>query len=474
MFVCVVLGMVGCGGDENKSQPAKSTATPTTSVSVPETFEPIPEVQPPTVAESQIAPSQPTVPDDNKVYRRRDDRVVQNMQRLSGSQIKRYESKRLILYSDVAPETASQLPPLVDALYAELVQFFGKLPANKEGTAFQATGYLMRDQRQFRTLGLLTDRVPAFENGRHLGYEFWANDQKDDYYRRHLVLHEFTHCFMACVTGTNDAPPAWYMEGMAEYFGTHRLTKNGPRFGVMPENKQDYKGLGRITYLNQAQLQGNIKSLNDVMSLRAEDASLYPWSWGACWFLASQPEPGFRKIGTHHTLISFQKNLANVVQSDPDFLEARWRGFLKQLCDGYDGQRAAVKAKAGVELEVGESKTVSVAADANWQPTGIALSDSGTYKVTATGRYQVNDDPKPWISEPNGVSIWYANEIRLGCVVAAVYSPRDKDSLANMIKIGEGTTLTNRDGTLYLRINDIMSSLSNNAGAAKVTIQREK
>ena len=464
------MSMVGCGGNENKSQPAPPTAKPTTSISVPETFAPIPDVRTPSGEETESG--RPT--QDTRVYRRTDDRVVQNLERLTGSQIKRYESRRMILYSDVAPEIAEQLPPLVDALYTELVRFFGELPANKEGTDFQATGYLMRDQRQFRTLGLITDRVPAFQNGRHIGYEFWANDQQDDYYRRHLVLHEFTHCFMACVTGTNDAPPAWYMEGMAEYFGTHRLTSNGPQFGVMPENKKDYKGLGRITHLNQAKLQGDVRSLNDVMSLRAEDGTLYQWSWALCWFLTNQSDLEFDGIGTHHTLNSFQRKLADVVQRDANMLEARWRDFVNQLCDGYDGRRAAVEMKAGVDLKIGESKTVSIAADRNWQSTGIAIDSTGRYVVTASGRYQVDNQPKPWISEPNGVSIWYAKGERLGCLLAAVYSAKDKDSLVKTIRIGEGNTITDREGTLYLRINDTMSSLANNAGSVEVTIRREQ
>lgn len=467
--------MVGCGGDKNKSQPAaKSSDQPSTGLTIPETFEPIPEVRPP--EEPEAPATELTEPGQSQQlagFRRDDDRVVQNMERLSGSPIKRYESKRLILYTDIDPKIAEQLPLLADALYAQLETFFGKLPANKAGTEFQSTGYLMRDQKLFRTLGLLTDRVPPFENGRHMGYEFWANDQQTDYYRRHLVLHEFTHCFMACVTGTNDAPPAWYMEGMAEYFGTHRLTKQGPQFGIMPENKDDYKGLGRITFLNRARSAGKVRSLADVMSLKAEEPTLYPWSWGACWFLTTQPDLAFRNIGTHHTLRSFQNKLAGVVQSDANLLEARWRDFVHQLEDGYDGSRAAIQTKPGSDLAAGETKTITVAADHGWQSTGIALQPDAAYEVTAAGRFQVDDQPRAWISEPNGVSVQYVQGERLGCVQAAVYAPANRNSFLNPIKIGKGTELTKRSGTLYLRINDAMNSLANNAGTVQVTVRRK-
>ena len=53
------------------------------------------------------------------------------------------------------------------------------------------------------------------------GAELWLRDQPTPYYRRHLLLHEGTHVFMASFLG--GCGPGWYMEGIAELFGTHRL-----------------------------------------------------------------------------------------------------------------------------------------------------------------------------------------------------------------------------------------------------------
>ena len=50
-----------------------------------------------------------------------------------------------------------------------------------------------------------------------MGAELWLHDQPTAYYRRHLLLHEGTHVFMASFLG--GCGPGWYMEGTAELFG---------------------------------------------------------------------------------------------------------------------------------------------------------------------------------------------------------------------------------------------------------------
>ncbi len=468
--------MVGCGGEKNKSQAGSPPKAQPAAAPIPNPLTKPANSAPATTPARTQPPSQSATGSQqalqpNVVQRRSDDRVVQNPERFKTSGIKRYESKRLILYTDFDPQIAEALPPMADILFEQLTKFFGQLPANKERTDFQTTGYLMADPNLFRKLGLLTDRVPAFENGRHLGYEFWVNGQKEEYYSRHLVFHEFTHCFMACTTGTVDAPPAWYMEGMAEYFGTHRLTDDTASFGVMPENLEDYKGFGRISFLNRAVRQKSGKAMTEVMSLRPTEQAIYPWSWALCRFLIHQPDITFRQIGTHLTRTSFQTKLTTAIGSN-NMLEARWSEFLDKLTPGYDIPRAAIQPTPGVAIGHGESKQLTVAADRGWQSTGILLG-RGSYEIKASGRFQVSDQVQPWISEPNGVSINYIRNQRLGCLLGTCYDS-NAPTFANSFKVGTGTTITNRNGTLFLRINDAMNSLANNKGEVNVTVRRLK
>lgn len=467
--------MVGCGDDKNKSA-ASPKEKDSVASRLPEAAEPpaTPKPKPQHLKQAAQTPVFENTRAEDTTYRQPDDRVVQNAARLQGSDIQRYESKRLILYSDVDPKVAERLPGFADKLFDELTRFFGPLPPNRSETEFQATGYLMVNQKTFRTLGLLTDRVPPFEHGRHLGYEFWVNSQQTEYYSRHLVLHEFTHCFMACVTGTTDAPPAWYMEGMAEFFATHRLTTETIQFGVMPENKEDYQGLGRITFLSRDRKKTPIRPLHQVMGMGPTEPSLYEWSWAACYYLMRHPDFGsdFRKIGTHLSRSEFAEKLAVARTGKYELLEAGWYEFVNQLCDDYDIARAAAAVAEGKRMKIGQTVTLEIAADRGWQSTGVLVEEAGNYRLEASGRFQVDNDPKPWISEPDGVSIRYIRGQRLGCLLGAVYEPTDRTSLSNSFKVGAATDVKGRVGTLCLRVNDAMNSLKNNSGRVTVTIRR--
>ena len=132
----------------------------------------------------------------SKIYRPSDTRPKHDAAALAEFGIKRYASKHLVLYTDIKPDTCEPLPGLADQLYEALEDYFGPLPPDREGSVFQMTGYIMADRRLFRETGLLPEDLPGFYHGRHRGAEFWMNDQEYDYYLRHLMLHEATHCFM--------------------------------------------------------------------------------------------------------------------------------------------------------------------------------------------------------------------------------------------------------------------------------------
>ena len=473
-----MLCVVTCGGCGKKSVPngddSSDPASPETTTTAVEQLE---QLAPPVEVNAPI--EQPTVvpdlesPDTQRIYRRSDDRAVVNQQRLNGTKVRRYESKRLILYTDLEPAIAETLPAYADELYQALVDFFGELPPNREGTGFQATGYLMCQQQTFRERNLWPQRVPEFKSGRHLGYEFWLFDQTKDYYRRHLMLHEFTHCFMSCVTGTSNAPPAWYMEGTAEFFATHRKTADGTQFGVMPENRKDYAGHDRIMSLNRVPV-GSRESIADVAAISADDTMLYPWAWAACWFLMNHPatHEQFRAIGTHLTAAEFAERWELIARSQSAQLAAEWSVFVDQLRPGYDIHRGATRFAAGQSLAAGASVGLKVDVARGWQSTGVLLEADGVYRVEASGRFQVSDEPKPWISEANGVSIEYVGEHRLGCLLGSVFGVAKPGSLAKEFPVGSKSDLLNRAGVLYLRVNDRMNSLANNDGELAVKVTR--
>ena len=140
---------------------------------------------------------------------------------------------------------------------------------------------------------------------------------------------------------------------------------------------------------------------------------------------------------------------------------------------GYDVARTAVDFTPGRPLPHGGT-TLRVAADRGWQNTGLKLEAGESYRLRASGQYQVDDEPQVWWCEPGGVSIRYYRGLPLGILLAAV-RPEDpapgSTPLLEPTAVGLGTHLVPRQtGTLYLKINDSAGELDDNAGELHVHV----
>lgn len=429
--------------------------------------------------------SLPRVDSGQPVFRRDDPPPQHDDAALAELGIRLYTSRHFRLYTDIDPETARTLPPFVDAAYKAWEAYFGKLPPAPGGGEFIITGYLMRDQSLFRETGLLTPDVPAFVNGRHRGTRFWMNEQPFDYYRRHLVIHEATHCFMETLAGPRylEELPVWYWEGMAELFGTHRILHDGTiAFGVMPHNKAEFAGLGRIKIIQEAMQSGGFKTLEMVGHLKPNDYlqnDAYAWSWAVCQFLNSHPRyrDRFRRLAEYLTGRRFQIAFHEMFDRDYADLEAEWPLFVSHLEEGYDIERAAIEFRRGGPLNEETPATCEIDADRGWQSSGVLLEEGRRYEVVAEGRFTLANEPKPWVSEPQGVSFSYAGGRPLGELLGAIrieepLGQEQKANLLNVNPIGRGQTFAAPvTGTLYLRLNDDWHALSDNAGRVRVTIR---
>src|SRR5262249_62215349 len=65
--------------------------------------------------------------------------------RLAELGIRRYESKHLVLYTDIDPDAARPLPDLMDQAFAAWEAYFGPLPPDREGNVYHMIGYIMAD-----------------------------------------------------------------------------------------------------------------------------------------------------------------------------------------------------------------------------------------------------------------------------------------------------------------------------------------
>lgn len=388
-----------------------------------------------------------------------------------------------MLYTDIKPSTAAKLPPYADALYDALVNYFGPLP--KSAQSFQMTGHIMAEKRLFRETKLLPDDLPGFFHGKHRGTEFWMNEQKYEYYRRHLLLHEATHSFMTGNVARTLWPPLWYLEGMAELFGTHRVDARGNvEFRVIPEGKAGYEGHGRIAFIQKEIAAGRALSLREVMSLKTNDFlrdEMYAWSWALCVFLDTHPryQKRFREVG-RDARVGFTKAFTAAFADDVDRLATEWWLFAHAICHGIDVAQFPVTFSASEQALPAE---LPVHANRGWHDTGVQVRMGRSYRVIADGRFSVAQSPKPWVSEANGITIRYARGLPLGCLVGWIdtgESHRDLEDSEKrppfqIIRLGNETVFqANSHGRLFLRLNDELNSLADNAGKVTVKIADAK
>ncbi|MBS0265662.1 MAG: hypothetical protein JSS02_27265 [Planctomycetes bacterium] len=409
-----------------------------------------------------------------------------DLKRLEELGIRRYESQRLVLYTDLAPELAQPLPPLMDQAYAAWEDYFGPLPADSGETPFQMIGYIMSDRALFREAGILTDDIRIHLEGVFRRQVFWMNDQPLDYDRRHLMIHEGTHCFMVAFPNITNRH-IWYMEGMADLFRTHTTDANGrSQFRVFPTDRQRFTGLGRTKVIEEEVRSRGPRRIEDVATLTVNDFQnydAYSWSWALCAFLDGHPKyrERFRRMGG---LVvgrnDLPLDLSQVFKQDWPEVSEEWLVFAGNVGYGYDIERTVLDLRPGkVADPQGKPAQTDVAANRGWQNSGVLVEKGKTYRLQAAGKCVLAKEPKPWDSEPQGISFRYHGGQPLGKLLATIRSasPEKKPPYTTMLQvmpIGRELQLTpDTTGTLYFRVNDFWNELGDNQGSYSVTIHRE-
>ena len=396
-------------------------------------------------------------------------------------EITRYESKRLVLHTDVKPATARMLVSAFDVAWETWVAEFGAPPVGKGGRKLRINGCVMVDPEDFAEAGLLPKSIASFLAGEHPGKHqrdrFWMKDQKGDYYRRHLMIHEATHCFMTARGGPR--LPVWYLEGTAELYATHVVDSvtGRYRFGVMPRDVGQLPGWGRLGMLRRDVRRGRLPRfdlITRLWTIEHKKIETYAWSWAYCRFLASHPtyRVGFRELGKHLADGKFDAALERVFGSQRHALQFEWRMAARDMVPGFDFQRAAIRFTRPRPLTV-RGSTVEVTAERGWQSSGVLVEKGVGVKLVAGGRFILARKPKPWVSTAEGISFRYHAKLPLGRLVGVV-KPEEvrSDTPPRVVSLGaEGRLVPKVSGTLFLRLNDVLSELADNTGSVTVEIR---
>lgn len=399
--------------------------------------------------------------------------------KIAAAGIRKLEGKHVVLYTDLpAAADVDELPQVFEAAVPLWCSYFGVDPAKLPD--WRIIGSVMKEKEPFLGAGLYPESLPDFPHGYNVGSQVWLYDQPSAYFRRHLLLHEGTHAFMLRWLG--GAGPPWYMEGMAELLGTHRWEKGQLTLGVMPASKEEVPYWGRVKIVKDAAAAGNALSLIDLMRYDAHahlKVEAYGWCWAAAMFLDNHPlsQAAFRdlKANTRDRSIEFSKRFYESVKENWPAIVEDWQIFVAECDYGYDVPRAAVLRKEAIALP-NEGATVTLATDHGWQSTGYRLEAGKTYKIAATGRYQIASTPKPWPCEAGGVTIHYFHGKPLGMLMAGSSDLEgESPSITPLTKpqaVGlSGELAAEVTGTLYFKINEASSGLADNSGTLQVTIR---
>ncbi len=402
-------------------------------------------------------------------------KVVVDEARTAAAGIRKLAGKHLTLYTDLPSfKEVDELPEVFDLAVPQWCAYFHANPAKLSD--WRMTAFLIKDRQPFSRAGLLPDDLPPFVNGYCFGHQLWLNEQATDYYRRHLLLHEGTHGFIQTVLG--GMGPPWYAEGMAELMGTHRWKDGRLELGYLPVSREEVPYWGRVKIVDDDLKAHRGKTLQAVLDYTPAhwENSPYGWWWAAATFLERHPR--YRK--RFHELIplvrqrDFNQRFRAMFAADWDQLCEEWQVFVVNLEYGYDVPRMAIDFLPGRGLPPSGARA-TVAADRGWQSSGVRLEAGQSYRLRASGRYQVGNQPRTWWCEPGGVTIRYYHGHPLGILLAAVHPEPPGPGSSPLIRpqvVGLGATLTpQRAGTLYLRINDSAAELDDNAGSLTVEIQ---
>ena len=425
---------------------------------------------------------------------------------LAAHGIRAYESTHLLLLSDIPAEQAADLPAVADLLFSQLEESLGSLAPAPDGTPFRVTGCLIDAPERFTAAGLMPSERFAIRHGRHLNYRFWMFNPPSDYYRRHLLLHEFVHCFMNCEYGMFDIPPLWFTEGIAEYFATHSLATPDGRpamFGVLPSNIDAFHGWGRIaeirrSFQNQpdpAVTDAGFTALHrviDPLSPVYDTDSQYAHAWALFWLLQNHPvcRTAFGSFAEIRNSRDYAVRLNQVPAETLKQLAIEWPLFLDSLIEAFDGELAfpvrrqfvdcpdpagrqnGAPAEASTATVItGSAVTGSVTAAQGWQSPGRIFMTGQTIEVIAEGRFAMAQVPRPWISEPSGITIRYHRGRPLGELVAMLVAA-DGSRASRRVPVGRRMQISIPwDSELWLQLNDSAASRRDNSGEAVVTIR---
>ncbi len=407
--------------------------------------------------------------------------IAQEIKRLDNG-LNEYSAGRLKLITDLPiDDELRRWPDFLDQAIEQWLSFFSSKTWDRPHDG--VTVYLMVDTQRFAQAGYLQG-VPAFEDGYQYGNRLFLREQPSVYYRRHLFLHEGTHWITSELFGGGGSP--WYMEGMADMFGTHRVDGTRLFLNSIPARADDVPYWGRLKLIHASLERKTAPSLTEILNFTSdgttERMNRYAWSWAATVFFVHHPDyaPIIRQVADQpldYSLRFSQEFRSRLADRWPTVVND-WNGFVTDLDFGYRFDRSMVATRESAKPLGSGSQTVSIDSAKGWQSTGVRIQAGQTVRLQASGSFSVvhreeGSQALEWRSEPQGLTLRYQNRYPIGRLIGSVVPDRPVDETTRWetLDVGRGVEYRSKiDGILYLKLNERAGELGDNRGVVTVQI----
>ncbi|MEL6107990.1 MAG: hypothetical protein AAFU85_18345 [Planctomycetota bacterium] len=392
------------------------------------------------------------------------------------------KGKHIVLRADTgSQESLRELVQAFDTAVPQWADFWGLSPSVLRNWRVDAC--LMTDVDRFRESGDLPRDIEV-PFGYALGNDVWVRKQSSDYYTRHLLLHEGVHALAINLFGGTG--PSWYAEGIAELLSVHQEKGTRVLINRVPRTREEVPFWGRFKLMAGRRGVGGIPTIDRVLSYPLDlksDVESYGWSWAAAMLLTEYPEyrSGFldaAKNGEDRT-IAFTKSLRDRLRTQWPIIQARWRLLTETLDYGFDWERERTELSMKDPLWDGTEIASTVTANQGWQSLGVRFAPGTRLVLRAGGRCTLADQPKPWISEPAGITIEYADGRPLGQLLLAKL-PNATTETKQLQPLPVGAVEGNLEIEikqhcwLVFRINDHLGRRGDNRGGYSITVNRSR
>ena len=379
------------------------------------------------------------------------------------SPLRQDRSRNILLYSDIPSRDARQTLTLLESRLRRLARYWScplRTPIEcvlVDNSVNWNSGLLDSDTQ------VTLERVGGFAEVIGTGNTAHARVYTTN--NMNVAVHELVHAY--CATTFHSAPPAWYKEGMAEYFANRVAIGKGlqgseeafrvlqatnPRTLKEVTSSADFTANIAAAVRRASQSGGSGWLGREARDLKTAKESYY-WSWLLCHFLAENEnyKSTFQQFG-----IALREG--NAPEFDRQFhdlwhrLEIEFEVFARTCQPGYQVRPASFRWPRTPAVWKSESR-LHLALDRGFQASGFLVAEGAAYRCEIAGT--------------SGASQRVPRDQQCEAIVI------NAEGAGVPFRIDGDKLIAPSTGHLFLRIAEDWSSLNRNKGEALVQISSQ-